>query len=220
MIHTFRADGIRLSFGMRRILSDVYIGCETGKITGLLGRNGQGKSCLMNIMYGSLKTVDKSVRIDQLYLPEAFRRPDLLSYLPQFNFMPKQLNLKRVFADFELPYDHFEHHFPALRSKYKDSIGSLSGGQRRITEVYCLVMSRSLFTMLDEPFSHISPREIETIKEILSEEKVRKGFLITDHMYQHIIDCCEPVYVLQNGKTHLTKSRSDIEKLGYLSASC
>ena len=63
MIHKLEADGIQLAFDERNILTDIYIKCQTGKITGLLGRNGQGKSCLMEIIYGT-RPADKSVRID------------------------------------------------------------------------------------------------------------------------------------------------------------
>ncbi len=54
MNHKLEVDGVQLSFGLNQILSDVYFKCDTGKITGLLGRNGAGKTCLMNIIYGSL----------------------------------------------------------------------------------------------------------------------------------------------------------------------
>ncbi|MHC2993727.1 hypothetical protein OB13_19890, partial [Pontibacter sp. HJ8] len=74
MIHKLEADSIQLEFDGRRILSDIHLKCETGGITGLLGRNGQGKSCLMKIIYGSL-TCEKSVRIDNRVQFEAFKRP-------------------------------------------------------------------------------------------------------------------------------------------------
>ncbi|RXK86752.1 ATP-binding cassette domain-containing protein [Filimonas effusa] len=216
MKHVFRADGIQLSFGLRCILSDIYIGSETGMITGLLGRNGQGKSCLMNIIYGTLPTTDKSVRVDDARLLEAFRRPDLLTYLPQFNYIPKHLRLRRIFLDFELSFDHFLSHFPEYQKVYELPVGSLSGGQRRLVEVYCLIKSKALFTMLDEPFSHLSPVQVERLKLVMEEELPAKGFLVTDHMYHYLLGFCHQVYVLQNGKTHLTKSREDIERLGYL----
>ena len=63
MTHKLEADSIHLEFKGRRILSDIYLKCETGKITGLLGRNGEGKTCLMEIIYGTLKS-EKSVRFD------------------------------------------------------------------------------------------------------------------------------------------------------------
>ena len=70
--------------------------------------------------------------------------------------------------------------------------------------------------MLDEPFSHLMPLQIEKINEILTNEKINKGFLITDHMYRHILDICSDIYVLTDGSIKLTKSLEEIENLGYL----
>src|SRR5476649_2059644 len=108
MKNILEADGIELSFGLRKILSDVYLKCETGMITGLLGRNGQGKSCLMNILLGNLNTNANSVRFDGNVVNDAGKRPDLLLYLPQFNFIPKALKVKQVLDDFQLAYADFE----------------------------------------------------------------------------------------------------------------
>lgn len=214
MIHQLEADSIQLQFGGRVILSSVYLKCETGKITGLLGRNGQGKSCLMKIIHGTLKC-EKSVRIDNQAYHEVFKRADLLLYLPQFNFIPKSLSLKRVFHDFSLDFASFAARFPELASKYKSAVGSLSGGGQRLVELYVIVKTKSAFAMLDEPFTHLSPLQIEKVKELLMEEKKNKGLLITDHMYRQVLDICDNLYVLTNGKTHLAKSLEDIERLGY-----
>jgi len=69
--------------------------------------------------------------------------------------------------------------------------------------------------MLDEPFTHLSPIQIEKVKELLLEEKVNKGLLITDHVYTQVLDICDNLYILADGKAHLIKSAADIEKLGY-----
>ena len=215
MIHKLEADSIMLSFGLRKILSDIYIKCETGKITGLLGRNGQGKTCLMNIINGSLQTESKSVRFDDKTIVKAFQKPELLLYLPQFNFIPKWLTLKRVFIDFRLDFSDLIKVFPEFNLKYSSAIKNLSGGQRRLIEVYVIIKSKTQFIMLDEPFTHIMPLHIDKIKEILIEEKQTKGILVTDHIYKQIIDISDSLYILTNGKTHLTKSINDIERLGY-----
>lgn len=215
MNHKLEVDGIQLSFGLNQILSDVYFKCETGKITGLLGRNGAGKTCLMNIIYGNLMALGKSVRFDNIPIFSAFKRPDLLVYLPQFNFIPKSLTLKRIFIDFNLKFPAFSNYFPEFKSKYKYAIRDLSGGQRRLVEVYVIIKMSAQFAMLDEPFSHIMPVQVEKIKGILNEEKQNKGIIITDHLYWHIVDCCDNLYVLSNGKTHLTKNIMDVETLGY-----
>lgn len=216
MIHILEADGIILEIGDRRILSNIYFKCETGKITGVLGRNGQGKTCLMNIVYGSLDSLSKSVRFDGIPVSHPFKRPDLLTYLPQFNFIPSSLSVKRVFSDFSLDYEVFENYFPEFKAKNDFKIKNLSGGERRLVEVYVIIKSNSKFSMLDEPFSHLMPLQIEKVIEILHSEKRIKGFLITDHMYQHVSNICDDLYVLTDGKMHLTKNRTDVETLGYV----
>ena len=62
---------------------------------------------------------------------------------------------------------------------------------------------------------HISPIQIEQIKDLLLEQKNKKGFLVTDHFYNHIIDVSDKLYVLVNGKLYLSKSIEDIATLGY-----
>lgn len=215
MVHILEADSVFLEFGDRRILTDVYLKCETGQITGLLGRNGQGKTCLMNIIYGTLRGTSQSVRFDDKHIVEAFKRHDLLTYLPQFNFIPQYLMISRVFDDFEVNFKDFIQRFPDFEKYYKTQLCELSGGERRLIEVYVLIKSKALFTMLDEPFSHIMPVHAEVIKDILVDEKRKKGFLITDHYYRHVVDICQNIYVLKDGKTYLTKKIEDIEALGY-----
>ena len=214
MNHILEADGIQLEFSGRRILSDIYVKCETGTITGLLGRNGSGKSCLMKIIYGSM-ACEKSVRFDKVSQKEAFKRNDLLVYLPQFNFIPKSFTLKKIFSDFLLDFSAFEDFFSGFAAEYKTPIANLSGGQGRLVELYIIARSPAQFVMLDEPFTHLSPIQIDKAKEMLKAEKEKRGFLISDHMYRHIIELSDHIYVLVNGKTHLVKQLSDIERLGY-----
>ncbi|MGB4401168.1 MAG: ATP-binding cassette domain-containing protein [Daejeonella sp.] len=215
MIHTLEADGIELIFSGRKVLSDVYLKCETGKVTGLLGRNGQGKSCLMQIIYGSLSSDIKSVRFDGRYIAKPFKHSDMLVYMPQFNFIPIKLSVERVFMDFELAFENFDMLFSGLGISVNSRMGSLSGGQRRLIELYVIIRAKSQFAMLDEPFSHISPVQIEQIKKLIEIEKQKKGFLITDHMFRHVADIADNIYLLANGKVHLTSSLDDLEYLGY-----
>ena len=217
MIHTLEADGIQLDFGTRRILSDVYMKCETGKITGLLGRNGQGKTCLMNIILGSLKSSISSIRFDGVVTQKVNKRPDLLLYLPQFNFIPKELTVKQVLNDFWLAATDLNNRFPEFEDRHDLKVKQLSGGQWRTLELYIVVKAPSLFAMLDEPFTHLNPIQIENVKQFLLEEKNNKGFLITDHMYNHLLDITDTVYLLKDGRTHCAKTLNELEALGYVS---
>ena len=216
MKHTLEVDSIILEFDTKRVLQDVYLKNETGKTTGILGRNGTGKTCLMNIIYGSLKTNNKSIRLDGKAIFDAYRYPEILRYLPQFNFIPGNLKIKRIFKDFSLNFSQCVEYFPEFEKYYSMKVKSLSGGERRILEIYSILASETMFCMLDEPFSKVMPIHIDTIKSIISEEKKNKGIIITDHLYEHIMDICEEIYVIANGKTYLTKDRNDLIQLGYI----
>ena len=71
--------------------------------------------------------------------------------------------------------------------------------------------------MLDEPFSQVMPVHAETIKEIIVQEKKYKGMLITDHLYEHILDISDRLYLLHMGKTNLINNVHDLEVFGYIS---
>ncbi|MDO6429832.1 ATP-binding cassette domain-containing protein [Flavitalea sp. BT771] len=216
MTHTLTADSIQLEFGLRPILSDIYIQCRTGRITGLLGRNGQGKTCLMRAIYGDLACSSRSVRFDDTAVLQPYTRPDLVRYLPQFNFIPGSLTLKRVFNDFNLELRELGDIFPEFRPSCASRIRDLSGGERRLINIYVITRSPSQFVLLDEPFSHLSPLQIEKVKALLTVERQNKGILITDHLYQDILEISDKLYMLLDGRTQLAKGTEDLESSGYL----
>ena len=215
MNHLLELDSIRLSFNNSVILSDVFMKCETGKVTGLLGRNGEGKTCLLKMIYGEWATDERSIRFDNIAIVHAYKRPDLIRYLPQFNFFPTFLTLEKVFDDFLLEFSPFEKRFPEFSSRHRSRLKTLSGGQLRFVQTYIIVKAKTQFCLLDEPFTHLMPLQIEKMLELITEEKKNKGFLITDHLYRHIVDISDDLYLLVNGKTHRVKNHTDIEDLGY-----
>lgn len=215
MTHTLEVDSVILEFDSKRVLQDVYMKSETGKVSGLLGRNGAGKSCLLKIIFGELVPNDKSIRLNGNAINTEYRCPEDLRYLPQGRFIPNFLTIKRIFEDFELDFSNFTNEFPEFEKFYKAKIKNLSGGEQRIVEIYSILASKTKFCMLDEPFSQVMPVHVDTIKRLILKEKKNKGIIITDHMYKHIIEICDNLYVINNGKTYLTRSIQDLETLGY-----
>jgi ABC-type multidrug transport system ATPase subunit len=215
MKNILEVDSVILEFDKKRVLQNVYLKSETGKVTGLLGRNGTGKSCLMKILFGELVPNDKSIRINGKSLISSYRSPNDLRYLPQTKFIPDYLTIKRIFNDFKLDFADLISHFPEFEKYFRVKLKNLSQGERRIIEIYLILVSQTKFCMLDEPFSHVMPIHVDTIKKLISREKENKGIILTDHLYKHIIDICDNIYVIQGGKTYLTNNIKDIENLGY-----
>lgn len=216
MIELLEADGIQLQFGNRIILSDVYLSCTRGSILGLLGRNGSGKSCLLQAIFGT-QSCEKSIRINRVSCNEAYKDPSLISYLPQFHFIPNSLTLKDIFEIYALDFLGFERYFPTFNIPMSQTFRNLSGGEKRLIEIYIIIESCAKFALLDEPFTFLNPIQIASVKLYIQSKKTSKGFIITDHLYKHILDISDTNYVLTNGKTHLVKQFSDFERLGYIS---
>jgi len=170
----------------------------------------------MKIIYGEQKTNNKSIRLDEKAVFDGFRKPENIRYLPQFNFIPGNLTLKRIFKDFYLNFSTLISYFPEFEKYHDSKLKNLSEGERRIVEIYAILASETKFCMLDEPFSQVMPVHVDTIKRIINEEKKNKGIILTDHLYEHIVDVYDEIYVLTNGTTYLTKEKQDLIKLGYL----
>lgn len=213
----FELDNVELYFKNKRILNGIYLKAETGKVTSILGRNGCGKSSLLNIAFGNLKPKYMLVRLDSKPLLKPLYKTRLAKYLPQYNFVPNGMKLSFIFRIYNLNWGDFVVAFEAF-SKYKTSkFKALSGGERRVVETYVILKTKSDIVILDEPFSHLAPLHIERIKELISEEKKHKAIIISDHMYCHIIDSSDDIYLLQNGTTKKIKQLTELEDYKYLS---
>lgn len=181
------ADNIELSFNNKKILYGVYIKTETGKITGILGRNGCGKTCLLRIIFGDLNSKYKNIRINSVHQKKELYKTNTVAYLPQHQLLPNSMKLSKAFALFNTEWDIFTAIFDAF-IKYKDAkVNILSSGELRIIETYLILCSKKEIILLDEPFSFIAPIYIEKIKLLIQEKKKESSILITDHFYRDIL---------------------------------
>ncbi|MBI1306341.1 MAG: ATP-binding cassette domain-containing protein [Bacteroidetes bacterium] len=210
------ADSVILHFGLRKILQDIYVKCETGLGTALMGRNGCGKTSLLRVIFGELGATDSSVRINGESVFNSKRRYQRIKYLPQFNFIPQSFRVRDVFQDFNLDFEKFKTLFPNAAFEAHTRIRDLSGGQQRLVEAYIILMSESEFCLLDEPFTQISPVDTEVLKNLILTEKHNKGILISDHLYRDVLEVCDVFYVMNNGTTRLRNSEQDLINEGYI----
>ncbi|WP_179016818.1 ATP-binding cassette domain-containing protein [Winogradskyella forsetii] len=214
----FELDNVELYFKNKRILNGIYLKAETGKVTAILGRNGCGKSSLLNIAFGNLKPKYKLVRLDSKPLLKPLYSAGIAKYLPQYNFIPDGFKLSFIFKLYKLDWNAFIEDFEEFSNYEHSKFKTLSGGERRIIETYIILKAKSEIVFLDEPFSHLAPLHIETVKQLIVAEKKKKAIVISDHMYQHIIESSDVIYLLKNGTTKKIEKLTELEDYKYLNA--
>ena len=217
MNHRLVVDSVVVRFGQKTVLSGGYITSQTGMVTGLLGRNGTGKSCMFRALMGGLKVEYVVVNIDG----EPVDRKKIglrIKYLPQDRMIPSGMTLKRAFDLYGVDFWKFVLHFPRYSRFYHTPRWEMSGGEARLAEVYLALMSDAEFCILDEPFSQISPNNIEVVQRMIREKSREKGIIVTDHNYEAISKVTDNLFVIADGYTFPVESRDDLVRHGYLRA--
>ena len=217
MSSLLEVDSIRKAFGDNQVLTDIALKCQPGDIIGLLGRNGSGKSTLLKIIFGTLFTDYKFIRINDEILNHPFKTKNIISYLNQDNFLPKNLTVKQVVAIYSDNLDQKGFLYDEVLSKVLETkIRNLSGGESRYLEVKLLLTLDSLFVLLDEPFNGISPLHIEKVKNMILDKSVEKGIILTDHDYRNVLDVANKFYLLFDGGLKPIKTKQDLIDWGYV----
>lgn len=213
--NTLLADSIRLSFGQFNVLNGAWLRSETGKVTGVLGRNGSGKSCMFRAIMGELKTQDIFVRYNDSVVTHSDEMSRYVKYQAQKPFLPPKMPLKKVFEYFGADYEIFTDDFPKF-AQYPDTpVKELSGGEVRIAETWLCLCSDSPFCILDEPFSYLAPVAIEVIQKLIRRQKGKMGIIVSDHNYEALLEVADEVLLLSDGYVHLVRDRSDLVRYGY-----
>ncbi|MEZ4803074.1 MAG: ATP-binding cassette domain-containing protein [Gelidibacter sp.] len=210
-------DSVTKSYNNKVVLSDIFITCEKGEIIGLIGRNGSGKSTLLKIVFGTEKPDFKFVRIGNKVIKNISDSRNLINYLPQENFLPNNISIKSLINLFLNKEDRIrvlknEYLKPLLNKKNQN----LSGGEKRIIEILLIIHSNAEFILLDEPFNGVSPIVKNYILKYIKEMKSSKGYIITDHDYENVINLADKIVYLQNGYLKEIKDKSELVELGYL----
>ncbi|MCU7615687.1 ATP-binding cassette domain-containing protein [Chryseobacterium sp. PBS4-4] len=214
---TLHIDSITKSFGEKKVLQDIYLSCETGKIAGILGRNGSGKSTLFQIIFGTLKGETQYVKFNEIILKHQFDRKNKISYLPQSSFLAKNIKIKKLIALFCNDENSAKIINSELLKPFIDEIPrNLSGGELRILEVLLIIYSNAEFILLDEPFYSLSPKTVAEIKKSIREESKNKGFLISDHQYQDVLDISDNIYLLTDTYLKPLKDLTELQRFNYL----
>lgn len=214
--HTLKVDSVELDFSGRKILKGVHLNCSQGEIIGLLGRNGSGKSSLLKIIFGTLQSTFKHVSINGIFLNKGYHH-NRIAYLPQQNYLPYHISIHKL-AKMLVDENHWETfaQLPIYQDHSQKQVGQLSGGEQRQLETLMVIYSRADFILLDEPFTHISPIQVENFKSYIRQVSKTKGIIVTDHQYRNIIDVSDRLILLDDGYTRHITHPDELVQFGYL----
>ncbi|MBV6645286.1 MAG: ATP-binding cassette domain-containing protein [Cyclobacteriaceae bacterium] len=217
-MNLLEVDGVDLSFGNRKILSHVYLSCETGEVIGLIGRNGSGKSSLLKVIFGTLTGAHQSVRLNRQYVKKLHQVSQSINFVTQEGVLMSYLTLDDLIKIFHLrKYEAELLAIDEIKRERFTRLGALSGGTRKLIEITVHLYADTMFTLLDEPFSYLSPVLVETLLPIIQQRSRVKGIILTDHQYQTVWSVSSRRLVLYDGIVQEVKEQEELEQYGYLS---
>lgn len=218
-----RTENIVKVYKQRTVVDKVCVEVKQGEIVGLLGPNGAGKTTSFYIIVGLIKPLSGKVFLDDKDITRLpmYKRAQLgVGYLSQeasvFRHMSVEDNIMSILEFVEKDSGKRKQRTEELLEEFgithiRDTMGiSLSGGERRRTEIARALAANPKFILLDEPFAGIDPIAVEDIKKIILQLKQKGiGILITDHNAQETLSITDRSYLLYSGK--ILKSGSSVE---------
>lgn len=208
-----RSDNLVKIYGPRQVVNGVSIEVQQGEIVGLLGPNGAGKTTTFYMVVGFIKPNAGMVYLDDqpiTDLPMYKRAQKGIGYLPQEPSVFRKLSVEdNIMAVLEMTPLNKEEQKAKLEDlisefgleKVRRSRGdTLSGGERRRTEIARALATDPKFILLDEPFAGIDPIAVEDIQYIVAKLKTKNiGILITDHNVQETLSITDRAYLMFEG---------------------
>src|SRR5688500_6567316 len=211
---TLRADHLFKKYKSRAVVNDVSVRVEQGEIVGLLGPNGAGKTTSFYMIVGLIKPNEGKIFLEDEEITELpmYRRAKRgIGYLAQEASVFRKLTVEEnILAVLEMrnytkqerreKTDMLIEEF-SLQKVRKNLGMSLSGGERRRTEIARALAVDPKFVLLDEPFAGVDPIAVEEIQHIVSKLKSKNiGILITDHNVDETLSITDRAYLMVDGK--------------------
>ena len=228
--HTLAARGLKKNYGSRQVVKGVDLSVKSGEVVGLCGVNGAGKTTTFYMVVGLVVADGGDIELDGRSIARLpiYKRARLgVSYLPQEASVFRKLSVEdNIRAILEMQVDEngraldtseIEHRLEMLLDELQikhlrtNAALSLSGGERRRTEIARALAANPRFILLDEPFAGVDPIaviEIQRIVRFLRDRNI--GVLITDHNVRETLAICDHAYIINEGRVLASGDPQDI----------
>ncbi len=227
-MNKLRIEDIKKSIKKTEILHGISLEVNSGEIVGLLGPNGAGKTTTFYTVCGLVSPSSGKVFFDDediTKLPLHKRALKGIGYLPQESSIFKDLSVEdnlMLAAQIVIKNKKEQHKrveellevFNIEPIRQRKGV-SLSGGERRRTEIARALVSKPKFLLLDEPFAGVDPIAVKDIQEIINQlTKIGIGVLITDHNVRETLEICDRAYVMKSGSLLAAGNADEIKSDG------
>jgi simple sugar transport system ATP-binding protein len=211
--YILEAKNISKTFGNVKALENVNFYLRKGKIHGLLGENGAGKSSLMNILSGIYQPEKGSIFINNVKQksldPESASELGIGMVHQEFRLIESfsiednlTLSKSNIYQNnFKEAYEKYSEIF-SLSVKPEKTISQLSVGEKQKIEIMKLIFKDSKIMLLDEPTAVLTPQETDQLRISLGtlSEEDEKTIVLISHKLKEIREFTEKVFVMKNGK--------------------
>jgi lipopolysaccharide export system ATP-binding protein len=211
---TIHTSNLVKRYKSRTVVNQVSVNLQQGEIVGLLGPNGAGKTTSFYMVVGLIKPDEGEVFLDNQNITKLpmYKRAQMgIGYLPQeasvFRKLSVEDNIAAVLEMTKLTKKQQKEKLEELLNEFrlthvrKNNGDSLSGGERRRTEIARALAVDPKFILLDEPFAGVDPIAVEDIQTVVARLKLKNiGILITDHNVNETLSICDRAYLLIEGK--------------------
>lgn len=208
-----RTENLIKKYKQRTVVNNVSVEVHQGEIVGLLGPNGAGKTTTFYMTVGLIKPNAGRIFLDDVEItdePMYKRAQRGIGYLAQeasvFRKMSVENNIRAVLEFTKLTKHQQNEKVESLLNEFglqhirKSNGDTLSGGERRRTEIARALAVDPKFILLDEPFAGVDPIAVEDIQAIVAKLKQKNiGILITDHNVHETLTITDRAYLLFEG---------------------
>jgi len=209
------------SYGEKQVLTDINLKIPRGKIIGLLGKNGTGKTTLIKLINDLLTPTSGEVLINGK--KPGIESKEIISYLPERTYLDREMTVKQSIKYFEEFYKNFDSKKAISLLKVLDldintKISKMSKGMQEKLQLI-LVMSRDAdIYILDEPLGGVDPATRDYILDtILSNFSDGASVIISTHLISDIERILDEVIFMDKGKIILTSSADELRNKEKLS---
>jgi len=203
-------------YGEKHILKDINLTIEKGKIIGLLGKNGTGKTTLIKIINDLLTKTNGTVLVQGQEVGVESKK--IISYLPERTYLDKSMKVKDVIKYFEEFYDNFDSEkakklLKDLNLELEQKLSKMSKGMQEKVQLV-LVMSRNAdLYILDEPLGGVDPATRDYILDtILTNFNKDASVIISTHLISDIERILDEVIFIDDGQIILQEDADKLRK--------